>query len=123
MVRDTIWVVFMKATEFDQTRRRPRTVLEQICRHQKHRCLPDAIRVADYFDAIPRAFPAQFYHPRSDRQLWSRCRHLNLFFKQPQTFLNSRFSNLVNFVSAEFKPFSCVLYCICIQICDKDGNV
>lgn len=60
MVRDTIWVVFMKATEFDQTRRRPRTVLEQICRHQKHRCLPDAMRAADYFDAIPRALPAGF---------------------------------------------------------------
>ena len=51
---------FIAATKFNQTRCRLRTVLEQICRHQKHRCLPDAMRAADYFDALPRALPAGF---------------------------------------------------------------
>ncbi|MFC2749819.1 MAG: hypothetical protein ACFN38_01705 [Campylobacter sp.] len=40
------------------------------------------------------------------------------FFKQPQTFLNSRFSNLVNFVSIEFNG-RFLAFCIC----DKDGSI
>ena len=114
MVRDTIWVVFMKATEFDQTRRVPfwskfadiknTDACLTLCEQQ--------IILTPYLAPCPQVLSPAL------RPVTTVAMPATYFFKQPQTFLNSRFSNLVNFVSAEFNG-RFLAFCIC----DKDGSI